>query len=159
MTTQGPPPTITLTQLQQIAEQLTPFELPDATARQGSPVVVQLRRIHPMQLARQGVLPEALAGIALASLGLTDSKQQPEKRGVKDISGDYLDMLAATCAAVIAEPAMDRDQAARALSFADQSAIFEWANAEADDLRRFRGEPAGDVAPVGDGEDVGDTPE
>ena len=159
MTTQAPPPTVTLTQLQGIAEQLTPFTLPDASARAGAPVVVQLRRIHPMQLARQGVLPEALAGIALAALGLTDAKQQPEARGVKDVSGDYLDMLAATCAAVIAEPAMDRDEAAAALSFADQSAVFRWANADAEDLARFRGEPAGDVAPVGDGEDVGDAAE
>lgn len=154
MATNPIPPTATLDQLAGLAEQLTPFELPDASSRAGAPVVVQLRRVHPMQLARQGVLPEALAGIALAALGLSDSKQQPEARGVKDVSADYLDMLAATTAAVVAEPAMDADQAARVLSFADQSAIFGWANAEVSDLARFRQESAGDVAPLGDSADV-----
>lgn len=158
--TTNTPKIASLTELQGIQEALTPFVLPDATARAGAPVTVQLRRIHPMQLARQGLLPETLAAIALTAVGLSDGKkQQPEARGVEQISGDYLDMLAATCAAVIAEPAMNRDQVADALSFNDQSAIFGWANADAEDLARFRDEHAGGLAALADRENMGDTPE
>lgn len=154
MTQQDTPTPISLDGLRAIREQLTPFRLPDASARAGHDVTVMLRRLHPMQLAAQGVLPEGLAGIALASLGLTTDAEQPERRDVKEVSADYLAMLAATCAAVIAEPAMDRDDVAGALSHADQEAVFAHSNASGEELARFRSEPDGDVAGVDGGTDV-----
>lgn len=156
-TVNGSPDIATLDRLTALGTQLTPFRLPDASERAGEDVTVALRRLHPLQLAAQGALPEALAALALSSLGISnEAKNAPERRGVREVSGEVLDLLATTCAAVIAEPAMDADAVRRLLSVQDQQAIFDYSNEAAGTraLARFREPAEPGVAPVDDGADL-----
>jgi hypothetical protein len=122
--------------------------------------VVRLRRVHVLDLVKQGKIPDTLTGLVGQMI---DTRQVTLQVTVEDLA-DYVDVVNLVAIAAFVEPQLAAEPGADVLgveevAFVDRAAVFEWCHVETRRLEPFRARPGRAVDAAQHGGGVRDAPE
>jgi hypothetical protein len=101
--------------------------------------VARLKRVHVLDLVKQGKIPDTLTGLVAQMIDTTGGKIEVT---LKDL-GDYVDVVNLVAIAAFVEPRLAAEPGDDALGveelpFVDRAAVFEWCHVTTRRLEPFR---------------------